>query len=582
MKSLRYLNKYFVKYKWHFLLGIVFTIVSNYFGVKMPIYVKESVDNLMGSTKITGLETAFWLSLKLGGIYILLSFLKGFFLFLMRQTIIIMSRLIEFDLKNEIFQQYQKLDLAFFKRNSTGDLMNRISEDVGLVRMYLGPGIMYTINLVILSSMIIYQMIQISGKLTFFVLLPLPIMSFLIYSVSTRINKMSKLVQQEQSLLSTIAQETFAGIRIIKAYNRDEETSTKFSNSSNEYQKRSMKLVLTNALFMPTMIFLIGISTLITIYLGGLMTYDKQISLGGIVAFVFFVNNLTWPFASVGWVTSIIQRASASQNRINEFLKTKPEFENTNHGDFTFKGDIEFRNVSFTYPDTGIKALENVSFKVNKGDTLAIVGRTGSGKSTILQLILRQYHCDSGEILIDGKNIQAINSDAFRDISGIVPQDVFLFSDTIANNLKFGSKEKNVTEQELIEVTKSSHVYNNIIDFPDKFETILGERGVNLSGGQKQRISIARALLRNPQLLLLDDCLSAVDTETEDIILNNIHKNHQDRTTIVVSHRISTIRNANDILVLDHGRVIEQGSHEELLLENGSYAQMHRKQLEKS
>ncbi|MFM7682488.1 MAG: ABC transporter ATP-binding protein, partial [Bacteroidota bacterium] len=498
MKSLQYLNKYFVKYKWHFLLGIVFTIVSNYFGVKMPIYVKESVDNLMGSTKITGIQSAFWLSIKLGGIYILLSFLKGFFLFLMRQTIIIMSRLIEFDLKNEIFQQYQKLDLAFFKRNSTGDLMNRISEDVGLVRMYLGPGIMYTINLVILSSMIIYQMIQISGKLTFFVLLPLPIMSFLIYTVSTRINKMSKLVQQEQSLLSTIAQETFAGIRIIKAYNRDEETSTKFSTSSNEYQKRSMKLVLTNALFMPTMIFLIGISTLITIYLGGLMTYDKQISLGGIVAFIFFVNNLTWPFASVGWVTSIIQRAAASQNRINEFLKTKPEFENTNHEDFTFQGDIEFRNVSFTYPDTGIKALENVSFRINKGDTLAIVGRTGSGKSTILQLLLRQYHCDSGEILIDGKNIQSINSDAFRDISGIVPQDVFLFSDTITNNLKFGFKEKNVSEQELIEVTKASHVYNNIIDFPDKFETILGELGVNLSGGQKQRISIARALLRKP------------------------------------------------------------------------------------
>jgi ATP-binding cassette subfamily B protein len=473
------------------------------------------------------------------------------------------------------------LDLAFFKRNSTGDLMNRISEDVGLVRMYLGPGIMYTINLVILSSMIIYQMIQISGKLTFFVLLPLPIMSFLIYSVSTRINKMSKLVQQEQSLLSTIAQETFAGMRIIKAYNRDEETSTKFSASSNEYQKRSMKLVLTNALFMPTMIFLIGISTLITIYLGGLMTYDKQISLGGIVAFIFFVNNLTWPFASVGWVTSIIQRAAASQNRINEFLKTKPEFENSNHGDFTFKGDIEFRNVTFTYPDTGIKALENVSFKVKKGDTLAIVGRTGSGKSTILQLLLRQYHCDSGEILIDGKNIQAINSDAFRDMSGIVPQDVFLFSDTIANNLKFGSKEKNVSEQELIEVTKAAHVYNNIIDFPDKFETILGERGVNLSGGQKQRISIARALLRKPQLLLLDDCLSAVDTETEDIILNNIHRNHQERTTIVVSHRISTIRNANDILVLDQGHVIEQGSHEELLAKNGSYAEMHRKQLEK-
>jgi ATP-binding cassette subfamily B protein len=546
----------------------------------MPVYVKETVDNLMGTTKVTGLETAIWLSLKLGGIYILLSFLKGFFLFLMRQTIIIMSRLIEFDLKNEIFQHYQRLDMAFFKRNSTGDLMNRISEDVGLVRMYLGPGIMYTINLVILSSMIIFQMTQISAKLTLFVLLPLPVMSFLIYKVSTKINKMSKLVQEEQSLLSTIAQETFAGIRIIKAYNRNEETGQKFSNSTHEYQKRSMKLVLINALFLPTIIFLIGISTLITIYLGGLMTYEKQISLGGIVAFVFFVNNLTWPFASVGWVTSIIQRAAASQNRINDFLETKPEFENSNHEEFDFKGEIEFRNVSFTYPDTGIKALDCIRFKIKKGDTLAIVGRTGSGKSTILQLLLRQYHCDSGEILIDGKNLQEINSDAFRDQSGIVPQDVFLFSDTIANNLKFGSNDSTITNEQLVNVTKDAHVYDNIIEFPDKFETILGERGVNLSGGQKQRVSIARALLRKPKLLLLDDCLSAVDTETENTILNNLNKDHQNRTTIVVSHRISTIRNANYILVLDNGKITEQGTHEDLLSKNGSYAEMHRKQLE--
>jgi ATP-binding cassette subfamily B protein len=546
----------------------------------MPVYVKETVDNLMGTTKVTGLETAIWLSLKLGGIYILLSFLKGFFLFLMRQTIIIMSRLIEFDLKNEIFQHYQRLDMAFFKRNSTGDLMNRISEDVGLVRMYLGPGIMYTINLVILSSMIIFQMTQICAKLTLFVLLPLPVMSFLIYKVSTKINKMSKLVQEEQSLLSTIAQETFAGIRIIKAYNRNEETGQKFSNSTHEYQKRSMKLVLINALFLPTIIFLIGISTLITIYLGGLMTYEKQISLGGIVAFVFFVNNLTWPFASVGWVTSIIQRAAASQNRINDFLETKPEFENSNHEEFDFKGEIEFRNVSFTYPDTGIKALDCIRFKIKKGDTLAIVGRTGSGKSTILQLLLRQYHCDSGEILIDGKNLEEINSDAFRDQSGIVPQDVFLFSDTIANNLKFGSNDSSITNEQLVNVTKDAHVYDNIIEFPDKFETILGERGVNLSGGQKQRVSIARALLRKPKLLLLDDCLSAVDTETENTILNNLNKDHQNRTTIVVSHRISTIRNANYILVLDNGKITEQGTHEDLLSKNGSYAEMHRKQLE--
>ncbi len=582
MKSLRYLNKYFVKYKWYFLLGIVFTIISNYFGVKMPIYVKDAVDNLMNETEITNFESAIWLSLKLGGIYILLSVLKGFFLFLMRQTIIIMSRLIEYDLKNEIFKHYEKLDLAFFKRNATGDLMNRISEDVGLVRMYIGPGIMYTVNLIVLSGMIIFQMAQISGKLTFFVLLPLPLMSFLIYKVSSRINRMSKKVQEEQSVLSTIAQETFAGIRIIKAYNRDRETSDKFSKSTNEYKNRSMKLVITNALFLPTMIFLIGLSTLVTIYLGGLMTYDKQISLGGIVAFIFFVNNLTWPFASVGWVTSIIQRAAASQKRINEFLETKPEFENTNHTPFNFEGEIEFQNVSFVYPDTGIKALENLNFKIKKGDTLAIVGRTGSGKSTILQLLMRQYHVSSGKILIDGKDIQSINSDGFRNEAGIVPQDVFLFSDSISNNLKFGSIDSNVTEEQLIEVTKAAHVYENIMNFPDKFETILGERGVNLSGGQKQRVSIARALLRDPKLLLLDDCLSAVDTETENTILSNLHKNHKQRTTIIVSHRISTIRNANYILLLDLGKVIEQGTHDDLISSDGRYAEMYRKQLDKN
>jgi ATP-binding cassette subfamily B protein len=580
MKSLKYLNKYFIKYKWLFLFGIVFTLISNYFGVKMPVYVKDAVDNLMENSKVVNVESAIWLSLKLGGIYILLSFLKGFFLFLMRQTIIVMSRKIEFDLKNEIFKHYEQLDLAFFKRNSTGDLMNRISEDVGLVRMYLGPGIMYTINLVVLSAMIIFQMAQISAKLTFFVLLPLPIMSVLIYKVSSRINKVSKEVQEEQSKLSTIAQETFAGIRIIKAYNRDFETAQKFSNSTQEYKERSMKLVLSNSLFMPTIIFLIGISTLVTIYLGGLMTYEKQISLGGIVAFIFFVNNLTWPFASVGWVTSIIQRAAASQKRINEFLDTKPEIENTNKKPFEFQGEIEFKNVSFTYPDTGIKALENISFKINKGDTFAILGRTGSGKSTILQLLMRQYHCTSGEILIDGKNIQEINSDAFRNETGIVPQDVFLFSDTISNNLKFGSNDLVVSDEKLIEVTEAAHVYNNIIDFPNQFETVLGERGVNLSGGQKQRVSIARALIRDPKLLLLDDCLSAVDTETENTILENLHKNHISRTTIIVSHRISTIRNSNYIIVIDKGEIVEQGTHQELFNKDGVYSNMHKKQLD--
>lgn len=579
MKSLQYLNKYFVKYKWHFLLGIIFTIISNYFGVQMPLYVKTTVNNLMGTTEVNSVNDALWLSLQIGGIYILLSIGKGFFLFLMRQTIIVMSRLIEFDLKNEIYSHYQKLDLAFFKRNATGDLMNRISEDVSQVRMYLGPGIMYTINLIVLVAMIVTQMVKISPSLTFFVLLPLPIMSFLIYWVSSKMNIMSTQVQQEQSRLSTIAQETFAGIRVIKAYNRDKEVYEKFETSANKYKTRSMKLVIINSLFMPTIIFLIGISTLVAIYLGGLMTYNKQISLGDIVAFIFFVNNLTWPFASIGWVTSINQRAAASQKRINEFIETEPEITNPTTGEFNFDGRIEFKNVTFTFPNTGIKAIENLSFKINKGDTLAIVGKTGSGKSTIFNLLMRQYDCDSGEILVNGIDIKKINLDSFREQSGVVPQDVFLFSDTIANNLKFGLKNFKVELDILIEATKRTHVYHNIIDFPDKFETLLGERGVNLSGGQKQRVSIARALIRNPKFLLLDDCLSAVDTETEEIILRNLNQDSKNRTSIIVSHRISTIRNANHILVLDKGAIVESGTHQSLMELNKEYAEMYQKQL---
>ena len=579
MKSLSYLNKYFFKYKWHLLLGILFTVISNYFGVKMPVYVKETVDDFMTNTNFTNVDSVLLLSLKLGGIYMFLSIAKGFFLFLMRQTIIVMSRLIEFDLKNEIYNQYQQLDTPFYKRNSTGDLMNRISEDVSQVRMYLGPGIMYTINLIVLFFMVIYQMIAINPVLTFFVLLPLPIMSVLIYLVSTKMNQLSGKVQQEQSTLSTLAQESFAGMRVIKAYNREQEIWDGFSKSSAEYKKRTMKLVFVNALFMPTMMFLIGLSTLIAIYLGGLMVYDKTISLGGIVAFIFFVNNLTWPFASIGWVTSIIQRASASQKRINEFLTQTPEVISTNKESFDFKGDIEFSHVSFTYSNTGIQALKDINFKVDKGETLAIIGKTGSGKSTILSLLMRQFDPSSGEVMVDSTNLKSINLESFRDQSGVVPQDVFLFSDTIKSNLEFGSHDNDVSMDRLVEVTTQAHVYHNIQDFPDKFDTILGERGVNLSGGQKQRISIARALLRNPKLLLLDDCLSAVDTETEETILTNLKKMELDRTTIIVSHRISSVRNANKIVVIENGEVIETGTHVSLIQKNGIYAEMYAKQL---
>ena len=579
MKSLSYLNKYFFKYKWRLLLGTIFIVISNYFGVQMPLYVKSTIDDLMKSTTITSIEDALYLSLKIGGIYMLLSLISGFFLFLMRQTIIVMSRLIEFDLKNEIYSHYQKLDFTFYKKNATGDLMNRISEDVSQVRMYLGPGIMYSINLVALSILIITQMIKISPYLTVFVLIPLPIMSFLIYKVSSKMNLMSKDVQVEQSMLSTLAQETFAGIRVVKAYSREKEVHDKFNKSAKTYKAKSMRMVIFNAFFMPTIVFLIGLSTLLTIYIGGKLTYNNSISIGGIVAFIFFVNKLTWPFASIGWVTSINQRAAASQTRINEFLLTEPIIKNTSSETFDFEGGIEFKNVSYTYENSGITALKDISFTLKKGETLGVIGRTGSGKTTILNLLMRQLDVDSGELLIDGQPIKSINLDQFRGQTGIVPQDVFLFSDTIANNIKFGSNDAAISMERVIESAKKAHVYDNISAFPDQFETLLGERGVNLSGGQKQRVSIARALIRDPKLLLLDDCLSAVDTETEEIILNHLKEEFKQQTSIIVSHRISSIRHANKLIVIEHGTIIESGTHETLLALNGVYAEMYTKQL---
>ena len=579
MKSLSYLNKYFFKYKWHVLLGVVFIIISNYFGVQIPMFVQSTVDELFKKTELKNFSDFLTLMLKIGGFYMFLALMKGVFLFFQRQSIIIMSRLIEYDLKNEIYNQYQRLDYSFFKKNNTGDLMNRITEDVSQVRMYLGPGVMYTINLAVLFIMVVSQMIQISGKLTFFVLLPLPVMSFLIYKVSNKMNKLSHKVQQEQSNMSTLIQEFFSGIRVIKAFSREGEVKEKFNTSADEYQKRNMKLVLVNALFMPTITFLIGLSTLIVIYTGGIMTYEKSISLGEIVSFIMFVNMLTWPFASVGWVTSIIQRAAASQERINEFLREEPEIKNENSSPFHFEGSIEFKNVSYTYDNSGIKAVHNLNFSIQKGDTFAIIGKTGSGKSTILNLIMRQFDTDEGGIWIDNQNIKNINIHDFRKQTGVIPQDVFLFSDTIGNNIKFGIDNNKASEDDLIAITKKAHVYHNIEQFPDQFDTLLGERGVNLSGGQKQRVSIARALIRKPNLLLMDDCLSAVDTETEEIILENLKAEKNIITSIIVSHRISSIRNANKIIVIDNGEKVEEGSHAELLDLQGIYAEMYRKQL---
>jgi len=579
MKSLSYLNKYFIKYKWRMLLGILFIILSNYFGVKMPLFIQSTVDKLMGTGEIGSFNDALILSLKIGGIYMLLSLGKGFFLFLTRQTIIITSRFIEYDLKNEVYDQYQRLNYNFYKKNNTGDLMNRISEDVTQVRQYLGPGIMYTINLMVLFTMVIREMIAIDLYLTLFVLFPLPLMSFLIYKVSSKMNALSGEVQEQQSFISTLVQESFSGIRVLKAYTRESEVQKKFDENTEEYKKRQMKLVLVNSLFMPTIIFLIGLSTVLSIYLGGIMTYNKSITLGQILAFIFFVNNLTWPFASVGWVTSVIQRAAASQERINEFLKVEPEIVNTNLHRFKFNGHIEFKGVTYTYPNSGLTALNNISFEIPPGETLGIVGSTGSGKSTILNLIMRQFDPDSGQILIDGVDLKEINLDAYRNQSAVIPQEVFLFSDSIENNIKFGSIEPKVSDQEVVDAAKKAHVYHNIQQFTDGMKTLLGERGVNLSGGQKQRVSIARALLRHPKLLLMDDCFSAVDTETEEIILKNLKGEFAAKTGVIVSHRISSLRNADNIIVLNGHHIEEMGSHQELLNLNGIYAEMYERQL---
>ena len=545
----------------------------------MPLFVKSTVDSLMSDIQIESINDALLISLKIGGFYMLLSLAKGFFLFLMRQTIIVMSRRIEFDLKNEIYKQYQNLDLSFYKKNNTGDLMNRISEDVSHVRMYLGPGIMYSINLVVLFTLVVYQMIMISPSLTALVLIPLPLMSFLIYKVSAKMNFLSKKVQEEQSILSTIAQESFSGMRVIKAYSQQNSVSDKFENAANEYKNKSMKLVVVNALFIPTILFLIGLSTLLSIYIGGKMSFTNDISLGGIVAFIFFVNNLTWPFASIGWVTSLIQRAAASQQRINEFLWVKINQNKHNETEpFSFVKHISFKNVSYTYENTGIEAIKNLSFNIPKGETFAIIGKTGSGKSTILALLLRQLSPNSGAINIDGIDSSSIEINGFKNALGVVPQDVFLFSDSIRNNVKFGSNNPEVTEQELDAVCETADILETINKLEHGYETILGERGVNLSGGQKQRLSIARSLLRKPEILVLDDCLSAVDTETEDKILKELQKDQKNRTTVIVSHRISTIRNAKHIIVIDDGTVIEEGSHSTLLKRRGFYFDLYKKQ----
>lgn len=563
------------------MLGTLFTVLSNYFGVQMPRYVQQSIDELKASGLSNQLNDAFLLAFRIGGLYLLLSIGKGFFLFLMRQTLIIMSRRIEYDIKNEVFSHYLSLDTAFYKKNRIGDLMNRISEDVSQVRMYLGPGIMYSINLLVLSIMSIYQMFSINVTLAFFALLPLPLMSYLIYRVSNSINVASKSVQEEQSNLTTIAQESLVNIRLIKAYYQIQASEEKMSTAANTYQLKSMRLVLINALFMPTILLLIGTSTLIVIYVGGVLTESHQLSLGSIVAFLFYVNNLTWPFVSIGWVTSIIQRAAASQQRINEFLATQPSIINPNNTPFSFEGNVRFSNVNLTYDETGIQAIKNLDVAIRKGEQLGILGRTGSGKSSVVALLTRQIEANSGSIFIENRALNSINLHDYRERIAVVPQDVFLFSDTIRNNVTFGCSEP-IDDESVIDALKMAHVWHNIEEFPERLDTVLGELGVNLSGGQKQRISIARALVRKPTLLILDDCLSSVDTETEEIILSHLfHLNYQP-TIITISHRISTLRNCQTILVLDDGRSVEYGSPKDLLERKGLYFELVQQQKDES
>tara|TARA_B110000977_G_scaffold32043_1_gene42477 strand:+ start:32752 stop:34512 length:1761 start_codon:yes stop_codon:yes gene_type:complete len=584
MNDLKYLIKYYKKYRYRFFIGVFFVVISNIFALYPAKYTrmafdkaKEAIDaqDQIAATVDYGELTQ--TLIYFGVMVILFAILKGVFMFFMRQTIIVMSRMIEFDLKNEIYSHYQKLDLSFYKRNNTGDLMSRISEDVSRVRMFLGPATMYPINIISLFSLIVYTMLSINVKLTLFVLAPLPIMSISIFYISKVIHQKSERVQIQLSKLSTFSQETFSGIRIIKSFTNEKSNSKFFETETKNYLKENVSLARTNALFFPFMLLLIGLSTLLTIYIGGKEAIAGNITTGNIAEFIIYVNMLTWPMASIGWVTSIIQRADASQKRINEFLKTEPEIVNQNNSNSIIKGNIRFDKVSFTYPDTGIKAIDNISFELNLGSTLAIVGKTGSGKSTIAQLINRLIIPTKGEILIDEQKIESLNLYDLRNNIGFVPQESILFSDTISNNIAFGLKENN--DFELIkQAAKKANVHENIMKFPKQYETKVGERGVTLSGGQKQRVSIARALIKSPQILIFDDCLSAVDTKTEDSILSSIKSESKDKTSIIISHRISTIKHADHIIVLDKGTVSEQGTHEELIKLSGIYFEMNSQQ----
>ncbi len=591
MKHLFYLNKYFYKYRKRFLLGILFIFVSNFFQSLQPQMIREALDLVVENIAMYHMYDGFDLQtsvfkhlgktlLYFGVVVLILALLMGAFLFLVRQTIIVMSRLIEFDLRKEIFQHYEELHLAFYKKNSTGDLMARVMEDVSKVRMYLGPAILYGINLVSLFTLVIISMLRVNVELTLWSLLPLPILSISIYYVSSLISRNSEKIQRQLSKLTSISQEVFSGIRVVKSYVQEGPMGRFFHDESQRYMDKSLKLARVDALFQPTMLLLIGMSTIITVYIGGLQVAKGNITTGNIAEFIIYVNMLTWPVTSLGWISSLIQQAAASQKRINEFLEIKPEILSpatshespiTNH-----QSSILFDNVSFTYPDTGIVALRNISFELQPGQKLAIIGRTGSGKSTIADLLVRLYDVTGGKIIVDGVDLRQHHLSQLRQRIGYVPQDVFLFSDSVSNNVRFGRPD--ATQETVETFTKHAAIYNEIAELPDGFETVVGERGVTLSGGQKQRVSIARALVKQPDIVLLDDCLSAVDTNTEKQILGYLSGDISDKTAIIITHRIYSLLEFDKIIVLDDGQIVEEGTHSELLQKRGYYYEQYEKQ----
>ncbi|MGB0886256.1 MAG: ABC transporter ATP-binding protein, partial [Chitinophagales bacterium] len=570
MKELFYLNKYFVKYKTRFIVGILFVILTNVFKVLSPQVLGYAIDLVSENLTLTRAFSGFELKeiltnsiykniLIFSLVYFGIALLAGLFTFLMRQSIIVMSRLIENDLRNEIYEHYQKLDQAFYKRNNTGDLMNKATEDVSKVRMYLGPAVMYSINVLMLFSFVIYSMLSIDVMFTFWVLLPMPILIFCIYKVQSLINLRSRKIQERLSDLTTHAQEFYSGIRVLKSFVQEKLAINFYKEQSQNYMTESLKMARIEAFFFPLMILLIGLSTVLVVYIGGIKMNEGSITPGNVLEFVFYVNMLTWPISSVGWVATIIQTAAASQKRINDFLKSEPIIKNTSNEKADFNGDLVFDNVSFTYPDTGIEAIKNLSFSIPKGEKWAIMGKTGSGKSSIAELIERLYDVSEGSISISGKNIKNVALENYRENIGYVPQDVFLFSNTIANNIKFS--DLNFTIEDVITAAKKASIHDEIMKFPKQYDTLVGERGITLSGGQKQRIAMARVLIKSPELFILDDSLSALDTKTEKTILGNLNTSFENKTVLIITHRIPSYIKFDKILVLENGSLSEFGTH---------------------